>query len=104
MRRIDQVTNILAPLTVSQVMTMASNVVGCGFILGWNLVSLIVEFVFLSRVYHTVPALSVKLPVEEEQCYLERRKERKNSPGKEFIHINMMIHYEDLLSVLKQTR
>ncbi|KAF5901109.1 solute carrier family 40 member 1-like, partial [Clarias magur] len=81
MRRIDQVTNILAPLTVGQVMTLASNVLGCGFILGWNLVSLIVEFVFLSRVYHTVPALSVKLPVEEEQCYLERRKDRKSSPG-----------------------
>ncbi|XP_053088842.1 solute carrier family 40 member 1 isoform X2 [Pangasianodon hypophthalmus] len=82
MRRIDQVTNILAPLAVGQVMTLASNVVGCGFILGWNLVSLIVEFVFLSRVYRIVPALSVKLPIVEEQCYLERRKERKSSQGK----------------------
>uniref|UniRef100_A0AAY4C2T2 Solute carrier family 40 member n=1 Tax=Denticeps clupeoides TaxID=299321 RepID=A0AAY4C2T2_9TELE len=60
MRRIDQVTNILAPLAVGQVMTLASNVVGCGFILGWNLVSLIVEFTFLSRVYRIVPELSVK--------------------------------------------
>uniref|UniRef100_A0A3Q3VK67 Solute carrier family 40 member n=1 Tax=Mola mola TaxID=94237 RepID=A0A3Q3VK67_MOLML len=57
MRRIDQVTNILAPLAVGQVMTLASNVVGCGFILGWNLVSLIVEFFFLSRVYRIVPTL-----------------------------------------------
>ncbi|XP_061770708.1 solute carrier family 40 member 1 [Nerophis ophidion] len=65
MRRIDQVTNILAPLAVGQVMTLASNVVGCGFILGWNLVSLIVEFFFLSRVYRIVPALSVKPPVVE---------------------------------------
>lgn len=81
MRRIDQVTNILAPLTVGQVMTLASNVVGCGFILGWNLVSLIVEFVFLSRVYHIVPALSIKLPIGEEQCYLERRMRRKSSQG-----------------------
>uniref|UniRef100_A0A8C6KF28 Solute carrier family 40 member n=1 Tax=Nothobranchius furzeri TaxID=105023 RepID=A0A8C6KF28_NOTFU len=62
MRRIDQVTNILAPLAVGQVMTLASNVVGCGFILAWNLVSLIVEFFFLSRVYRIVPALSVTLP------------------------------------------
>ncbi|KAK0144821.1 Solute carrier family 40 member 1 [Merluccius polli] len=62
MRRIDQVTNILAPLAVGQVMTLASNVVGCGFILGWNVVSLIVEFIFLSRVYRIVPALSVKPP------------------------------------------
>lgn len=67
MRRIDQVTNILAPLAVGQVMTLASNVVGCGFILGWNLVSLIVEFFFLSRVYRIVPALSIKPPVDEEE-------------------------------------
>ncbi|XP_072251151.1 ferroportin [Leuresthes tenuis] len=73
MRRIDQVTNILAPLAVGQVMTLASNVVGCGFILGWNLVSLIVEFFFLSRVYRIVPALSVKPPTEDnDQAYLER--------------------------------
>uniref|UniRef100_A0A7N9AMG8 Solute carrier family 40 member n=1 Tax=Mastacembelus armatus TaxID=205130 RepID=A0A7N9AMG8_9TELE len=71
MRRIDQVTNILAPLAVGQVMTLASNVVGCGFILGWNLVSLLVEFFFLSRVYRIVPALSVKAPVVElDQVYL----------------------------------
>uniref|UniRef100_A0A4W5JZZ6 Solute carrier family 40 member n=1 Tax=Hucho hucho TaxID=62062 RepID=A0A4W5JZZ6_9TELE len=66
MRRIDQVTNILAPLAVGQVMTLASNVIGCGFILGWNLVSLIVEFIFLSRVYRIVPALSVKPPTPED--------------------------------------
>ncbi|XP_030638398.1 solute carrier family 40 member 1 [Chanos chanos] len=84
MRRIDQVTNILAPLAVGQVMTLASNVVGCGFILGWNLVSLIVEFVFLSRVYRIVPALSAKPPTTEakEQSYLQGRRERENSQGK----------------------
>ncbi len=81
MRRIDQVTNILAPLAVGQVMTVASNVVGCGFILGWNLVSLIVEFVFLSRVYRIVPALSVKPPAIEHQSYLEKKIERKRSQG-----------------------
>uniref|UniRef100_A0A3Q3EVJ6 Solute carrier family 40 member n=1 Tax=Labrus bergylta TaxID=56723 RepID=A0A3Q3EVJ6_9LABR len=87
MRRIDQVTNILAPLAVGQVMTLASNVVGCGFILGWNLVSLIVEFFFLSRVYRIVPALSIKPPVEDEdededqaQAYLQRM-ERRTSQG-----------------------
>lgn len=85
MRRIDQVTNILAPLAVGQVMTLASNVVGCGFILGWNLVSLMVEFFFLSRVYKIVPALSTK-PKPEEcedqlQC-LERQIEMMNLQGK----------------------
>uniref|UniRef100_A0A8C2WSL8 Solute carrier family 40 member n=1 Tax=Cyclopterus lumpus TaxID=8103 RepID=A0A8C2WSL8_CYCLU len=79
MRRIDQVTNILAPLAVGQVMTLASNVVGCGFILGWNLVSLIVEFFFLSRVYRIVPALSVKPPVVEvDQVDLQRLERRKS--------------------------
>lgn len=81
MRRIDQVTNILAPLAVGQVMTLASNVVGCGFILGWNLVSLIVEFFFLSRVYRIVPALSIKPPAEEvDQVFLQRM-ERRESQG-----------------------
>ncbi|XP_061574305.1 solute carrier family 40 member 1 isoform X2 [Cololabis saira] len=83
MRRIDQVTNILAPLAVGQVMTLASNVVGCGFILGWNLVSLIVEFFFLSRVYRIVPALSVKPPtVEADQVYLETI-QRSESQGED---------------------
>lgn len=85
MRRIDQVTNILAPLAVGQVMTLASNVVGCGFILGWNLVSLIVEFIFLSRVYRIVPALSAKPPAMEHQSYLEKKRERKRSQGKTYI-------------------
>lgn len=85
MRRIDQVTNILAPLAVGQVMTLASNVVGCGFILGWNLVSLIVEFFFLSRVYRIVPALSVKPPALEQQSYLEKKRERKCAQGKTFL-------------------
>lgn len=84
MRRIDQVTNILAPLAVGQVMTLASNVVGCGFILGWNLVSLIVEFFFLSRVYRIVPALSTKPPtVAVDQAYLQRI-ERKRLQGMNF--------------------
>ncbi|XP_039660709.1 solute carrier family 40 member 1 [Perca fluviatilis] len=81
MRRIDQVTNILAPLAVGQVMTLASNVVGCGFILGWNLVSLIVEFFFLSRVYRIVPALSIKPPVVEVDQVFLQRVERRLSQG-----------------------
>ncbi|XP_057690179.1 solute carrier family 40 member 1 [Corythoichthys intestinalis] len=81
MRRIDQVTNILAPLAVGQVMTLASNVVGCGFILGWNLVSLIVEFFFLSRVYRIVPALSLKPPTAEVDQANLQGKHRRGSQG-----------------------
>uniref|UniRef100_A0A3B5AI91 Solute carrier family 40 member n=1 Tax=Stegastes partitus TaxID=144197 RepID=A0A3B5AI91_9TELE len=88
MRRIDQVTNILAPLAVGQVMTLASNVVGCGFILGWNLVSLIVEFFFLSRVYRIVPALSVKPPVTEaDQTYLQTIERRRSQHLKEITNL-----------------
>uniref|UniRef100_A0A7N8Y8X8 Solute carrier family 40 member n=1 Tax=Mastacembelus armatus TaxID=205130 RepID=A0A7N8Y8X8_9TELE len=92
MRRIDQVTNILAPLAVGQVMTLASNVVGCGFILGWNLVSLLVEFFFLSRVYRIVPALSVKAPVVElDQVYLQST-ERRRSQG----NCNTSLHLKEI--------
>nr|DBA25026.1 TPA: hypothetical protein GDO54_012599 [Pyxicephalus adspersus] len=77
-RRMDQVINIFAPLSVGQVMTWASNVVGCGFILGWNLVSLLVEFIFLSRVYKMVPQLAVKPQQSIGEHYIERQLELLN--------------------------
>ncbi|CAI9563394.1 unnamed protein product [Staurois parvus] len=77
-RRMDQVINIFAPLSVGQVMTWASNVVGCGFILGWNLVSLLVEFIFLSRVYKMVPQLAVKPQQSIGEHYIERQLELIN--------------------------
>lgn len=80
-RRMDQVINIFAPLSVGQVMTWASNVVGCGFILGWNLVSLLVEFIFLSRVYKMVPQLAVKPQQSIGEHYLERQLELINVQG-----------------------
>lgn len=58
--RLDQIINISAPLFMGQVMTWASHVIGCGFILGWSLVSLLVEFLFLFRVFQLVPQLAVK--------------------------------------------
>uniref|UniRef100_A0A7N8XM29 Solute carrier family 40 member n=1 Tax=Mastacembelus armatus TaxID=205130 RepID=A0A7N8XM29_9TELE len=95
MRRIDQVTNILAPLAVGQVMTLASNVVGCGFILGWNLVSLLVEFFFLSRVYRIVPALSVKAPVVElDQVYLQSTERRRSQGTNTFFYFPRIHRYE----------
>ncbi|XP_072269559.1 ferroportin-like [Pyxicephalus adspersus] len=80
-RRMDQVINIFAPLSVGQVMTWASNVVGCGFILGWNLVSLLVEFIFLSRVYKMVPQLAVKPQQSIGEHYIERQLELLNVQG-----------------------
>ncbi|KAE8596460.1 hypothetical protein XENTR_v10016121 [Xenopus tropicalis] len=77
-RRMDQIINIFAPLSVGQVMTWASNVVGCGFILGWNLVSLLVEFIFLSKVYQMVPQLAIKPQQPIGEHYIERQLELLN--------------------------
>ncbi|XP_023565618.1 solute carrier family 40 member 1-like [Octodon degus] len=77
-RRLDQVINIFAPLSVGQVMTWASHVIGCGFILGWNLVSLLVEFLFLSRVYQLVPQLAVKPQQQTGGHFLERQQDAVN--------------------------
>uniref|UniRef100_A0A8C3ICV8 Solute carrier family 40 member n=1 Tax=Chrysemys picta bellii TaxID=8478 RepID=A0A8C3ICV8_CHRPI len=79
-RRMDQVINIFAPLSVGQVMTWASNVIGCGFILGWNLISLLVEFIFLSRVYQLVPPLAVKSQQNAGEYVIERQMELTNAP------------------------
>uniref|UniRef100_K7FVN1 Solute carrier family 40 member n=1 Tax=Pelodiscus sinensis TaxID=13735 RepID=K7FVN1_PELSI len=84
-RRMDQVINIFAPLSVGQVMTWASNVIGCGFILGWNLISLLVEFIFLSRVYQLVPPLAVKPQQNKDilnlqMCQVSRVQKENNLP------------------------
>ena len=65
-RRIDQLTNILAPMAVGQIMTFGSTVIGCGFISAWNLVSMCVEYFLLWKVYQKTPALAVKAPPKEE--------------------------------------
>ncbi|XP_059113026.1 LOW QUALITY PROTEIN: solute carrier family 40 protein member 1-like [Peromyscus eremicus] len=79
--RLDQVISIFAPLSVGQVMMWASHVTGCGFILGWNLVSLLVGFLFLSRVYQLVPQLAVKPQRHTAGCFLERQQEAVHIQG-----------------------
>ncbi|XP_008565257.1 PREDICTED: solute carrier family 40 member 1-like [Galeopterus variegatus] len=81
LRRLDQIINIFAPLSVGQVMAWASHVIGCGFILGWNLVSLLVEFLFLSRVYQLVPQLAVKPQQQTGGHILEMQQETVNIQG-----------------------
>nr|XP_033800908.1 solute carrier family 40 member 1-like [Geotrypetes seraphini] len=68
-RRIDQLTNILAPMAVGQIMTFGSPVIGCGFIAGWNLLSMCVEYLLLWKVYQKTPALAFKAgqKVEEQE-------------------------------------
>ncbi|KAJ8247176.1 hypothetical protein GJAV_G00259630 [Gymnothorax javanicus] len=59
-RVIDQLTNILAPMLVGQIMSFGSHFVGCGFISGWNLCSMCVEYFLLWKVYQKTPALAFK--------------------------------------------
>lgn len=59
-RRIDQLTNILAPMAVGQIMTFGSPMIGCGFISGWNLMSMCVEYLLLWKVYQKTPTLAHK--------------------------------------------
>lgn len=66
-RIIDQLTNILAPMLVGQIMAFGSHFIGCGFISGWNLCSMFVEYTLLWKVYKQTPALAVKAGQKEPQ-------------------------------------
>uniref|UniRef100_A0A3B1J916 Solute carrier family 40 member n=1 Tax=Astyanax mexicanus TaxID=7994 RepID=A0A3B1J916_ASTMX len=59
-RIIDQLTNILAPMLVGQIMAFGSHFMGCGFIAGWNLCSMCLEYFLLWKVYQKTPALAIK--------------------------------------------
>lgn len=64
-RIIDQLTNILAPMLVGQIMAFGSHFVGCGFISGWNLFSMCLEYFLLWKVYQKTPALAIKAGQKE---------------------------------------
>uniref|UniRef100_A0A2K6BL41 Solute carrier family 40 member n=15 Tax=Catarrhini TaxID=9526 RepID=A0A2K6BL41_MACNE len=81
-RRIDQLTNILAPMAVGQIMTFGSPVIGCGFISGWNLVSMCVEYFLLWKVYQKTPALAVKAAFKEEETELKQLNLHKDTEPK----------------------
>ncbi|XP_051566202.1 solute carrier family 40 member 1 isoform X2 [Myxocyprinus asiaticus] len=64
-RIIDQLTNILAPMLVGQIMAFGSHFIGCGFISGWNLFSMCLEYFLLWKVYQKTPALAIKAGLKE---------------------------------------
>lgn len=75
LRSIDLTTLILAPVVTGQI--IAFTVIGYGalFIAAWNLVSVVVEYIFIMKVYEEVPALravknkdgkSVEEPLDKE--------------------------------------
>ncbi|NXU94740.1 S40A1 protein, partial [Xiphorhynchus elegans] len=82
-RRIDQLTNILAPMAVGQIMTFGSPMIGCGFISGWNLMSMCVEYLLLWKVYQKTPTLALKsAKVEESELkQLNAKKESDMKPA-----------------------
>ncbi|CAI9556870.1 unnamed protein product [Staurois parvus] len=67
MRRIDQLTNILAPMAVGQIVTFGSSVIGCAFIAAWNFASMCGEYLVLWKVYKETPALALKSEKKREQ-------------------------------------
>nr|XP_048725948.1 solute carrier family 40 member 1 isoform X1 [Caretta caretta] len=78
-RRIDQLTNILAPMAVGQIMTFGSPVIGCGFISGWNLLSMCLEYLLLWKVYQKTPALALKATSKIESSELKQLNVQKDS-------------------------
>lgn len=60
LRRIDLSCNILAPVLTGLVIYGGSSVVGIIFIAGWNILSLFAEYLILSSVYSSCPALAIK--------------------------------------------
>ncbi|XP_041940343.1 solute carrier family 40 member 1 [Alosa sapidissima] len=77
-RIIDQLTNILAPMLVGQIMSFGSHFIGCGFISGWNLFSMCLEYCLLWNVYQKTPALAIKgiqKDIDQEMRQLNSQKE-----------------------------
>ncbi|NXS69623.1 S40A1 protein, partial [Pandion haliaetus] len=88
-RRIDQLTNILAPMAVGQIMTFGSPMIGCGFISGWNLMSMCVEYLLLWKVYQKTPTLALKCAKVEEselkQLNVKKESDMKPAEGVQLI-------------------
>ncbi|KAF7709149.1 solute carrier family 40 member 1 [Silurus meridionalis] len=84
-RIIDQLTNILAPMLVGQIMAFGSHFMGCGFISGWNLCSMCLEYFLLWKVYQKTPALAIKAGQKDfgnqEMKPLNVQKELENGEG-----------------------
>lgn len=100
-RRIDQLTNILAPMAVGQIMTFGSAVIGCGFISAWNLVSMCVEYILLWKVYQKTPALAVKAALKVEEAELKQLNVHKETEPKPLEGTHLMGEKEPDIHELK---
>jgi iron-regulated transporter 1 len=60
MRAIDLGTNIIAPACVGFVMSWMSVIAAAVVLCVWNIVSMVVEYLLLTNIYQTYPALAEK--------------------------------------------
>ncbi|VDM46583.1 unnamed protein product [Toxocara canis] len=60
LRTIDQLSSVVAPMIAGVVLLKTSYRIACFIFVMWNLVSWVIEALLLIRVYHSVPALSVR--------------------------------------------
>eukprot|EP00042_Codosiga_hollandica_P029255 m.160204 g.160204 ORF g.160204 m.160204 type:complete len:516 (-) comp53025_c0_seq1:3569-5116(-) len=76
LRRIDLTCNLLGPLATGLIMSMSTSgiLVGALVVAGWNIVTLVPEYMLLSWVYRSFPALAVKKVKEQavEQTTLQK--------------------------------
>ena len=59
-RSLDLCSKVMAPALCGLIMSVASLMAGALFIAGWNVVSVVVEYLLLQRVYTLVPRLAYK--------------------------------------------
>ncbi|XP_070588023.1 ferroportin [Erythrolamprus reginae] len=101
-RRIDQLTNILAPMAVGQIMTFGSPVIGCGFISGWNLISMCIEYTLLYKVYKKTPALAHKTGSKGEESELKQLNVQKDGESKGTEGVQLILKKETAVSEPEQ--
>ncbi|KAK3108330.1 hypothetical protein FSP39_005685, partial [Pinctada imbricata] len=61
MRAIDMISRVLSPLVMGQVLDLTELGYGAVLIAAWNLLSVILEFYLLRKIYESVPALKSKM-------------------------------------------
>ena len=65
LRRIDLVTNLVAPILTGQVITFGSPVIGAIFLGVWNLIFMFLEYALLYKIYVRVKQLAIKEDIPE---------------------------------------
>lgn len=91
-RIIDQLTNILAPMLVGQIMAFGSHFIGCGFISGWNLCSMCLEYCLLWKVYQKTPALAVKAGQKGEDQELKQLNSKELENGQNPVEVSQLMN------------